>query len=318
MSSRTYCSSGGSETQWVRQVVHEYFQVVAGEGPLEWLADALVVILECEKAIFECVLGWEVIRGKDFPLDYGEVDFDLVEPTGVYGTVDGDKFGVGSLEALDAWHSSMRGPVVHDPEDASGVAVRGGGHHLIHEPPEGRDAGACFAATEELGAVDVECGKICPGATAYVLMLDLTGRSRLGWQSWVDSTTSLDTGLLVSGKHELVWFQGNTFPLPGVEVEDAASLDEELRIPWEDPAPMLPGTDGVFVQPAPYRLATDSGYKTEPRRLSGDVRRAQTGQREAELGRKLTGEGLDLNHDLWGGKPGVVRAGLAPRGQVIV
>jgi hypothetical protein len=86
----------------------------------------------------------------------------------------------------------------------------------------------------------------------------------------------LDAGLLIGADHELVGFQGFALPLAGVEVEDASRLDAEVRIARKDPGAVLPGANGVLVEPAPHRLVADRGHDAGALRLANDVGRAQT------------------------------------------
>ena len=54
-----------------------------GELPFEGLCRCFPVVLEVEQAFGQLVQAGEVVRGKDFSLDDGEVDLDLIEPTGM-------------------------------------------------------------------------------------------------------------------------------------------------------------------------------------------------------------------------------------------
>jgi hypothetical protein len=86
----------------------------------------------------------------------------------------------------------------------------------------------------------------------------------------------LDAGLLVGADDELVGFEAFALPLARVEVEDATRLGSEVGISREDPGAVLPGADGVFIEPAPHRLVADRGHDAGALRLANDVGRAQT------------------------------------------
>ena len=105
--------------------LQEAGEVLAGEAPLEGRCDSLPVVLKVEKALGECVEGGEIIGGEDFSLDDREVDFDLVEPAGMNGTVDQDQARILLLEALNGGETAMRRAVVDDPEHAAGVVIGG-------------------------------------------------------------------------------------------------------------------------------------------------------------------------------------------------
>ena len=57
----------------------ESVKIRSGELPIEGLSDLLVVLLEAEDAIGDSFLGVEIVGGEGFPLQHGEVDFDLVD-----------------------------------------------------------------------------------------------------------------------------------------------------------------------------------------------------------------------------------------------
>lgn len=62
-------------------------KVISGELPLERLSQALVMTFELLQALGERRQGGKVIGSKNLALDDGEIDFDLIEPTGVDGSV---------------------------------------------------------------------------------------------------------------------------------------------------------------------------------------------------------------------------------------
>ena len=57
--------------------------MISGELPLERLSQALVMTFELLQAPGESRQGGKVIGSKNLALDDGEIDFDLIEPTGV-------------------------------------------------------------------------------------------------------------------------------------------------------------------------------------------------------------------------------------------
>jgi hypothetical protein len=77
-----------------------------------------------------------------------EVDFDLVEPTGVDGGVHQDGIGPLRANALCGFLAAMSRAVVHDPKDAVGRLVRLLGHDLSHEAIGRGDPVFLFTATE--------------------------------------------------------------------------------------------------------------------------------------------------------------------------
>ena len=120
----------------------------------------------------------------------------------------------------------------------------------------------------------------------------------------MQSHPCLNTGLFIRAEDEIVRAQRLSFPAPGIEVEDVASLDGKLRIAGKDPRPVLPWPDRVLVQPSPDGLVTDAGDDPGTLGLAHDISGAQPRQRHAERGGQFTREGLYLDHDRWGKKLG--------------
>lgn len=61
----------------------------------------------------------------------------------------------------------------------------------------------------------------------------------------------LNAGLLVCGDDKLITFQGFFFPGALIEVEDSAGLAGKGGISRKDPTAVVPGANGVGVEPAP-------------------------------------------------------------------
>ena len=111
---------------------HEFFgqpcEVVSRESPIEGRGHGLVVLLEAQQSVLDVFDAGKVIGSECFALDDGEVDLNLVKPTGVGGTMDGNQVGKDLRQAPHAGLPAMRGAVIHDPEHAAGVAIRRLGH----------------------------------------------------------------------------------------------------------------------------------------------------------------------------------------------
>ena len=88
----------------------------------------------------------------------------------------------------------------------------------------------------------------------------------------MSAATRLDTGLLIRRDHELVVLQRLAVPTTLIQIQDAARLEGKIRVAREDPGAMLPGTDGVFVQPSPNGAAADPGHQARPRDRTGPGR----------------------------------------------
>ena len=63
----------------------EFGKVVTGEFPFEGPRCGLPVILKIQEAFGDGIEMRKIVGREDLALDDGEVDFDLVEPTGMDG-----------------------------------------------------------------------------------------------------------------------------------------------------------------------------------------------------------------------------------------
>ena len=112
--------------------VHHLIEVGSGEFPFERRSDSLVIRLETKQPILNFLQRGEVVRCEHLSLDNGEVDLNLIQPTGVDRAVDGHDFGIGCLKTFDRGSATMGGAVVDDPKHTAGGAVRGLVHDLSH------------------------------------------------------------------------------------------------------------------------------------------------------------------------------------------
>ena len=142
--------------------VEERGKIVTCEFPLEGLCNRFVIALECQQSFLDGGQRGEVVGGKDFALDDGEVDLDLIEPTGMNRTMHDNQSWKLLLESGNAARPAMRGAIVHDPEDPARLVVRRLAHDLVDQSLEGGDAGLVFAAAKHFGAVDIEGSQIGP------------------------------------------------------------------------------------------------------------------------------------------------------------
>jgi len=275
---------------------------LTGELPFEGMRGGFPIILKIQEAFGDGVEIRKIIGCEDLALDNGEVDFDLVEPTGMDGRVDeGDGWPL-RTDPGDGALSAMGGSIVDDPEDAPCGAIRFLLHDLAQEATEGVNAGRKFAASKDLGAMDVPGGKVGPGAEALILMFDTHGAPRSRRKRWVLTPTWLDAGLLVRAEHEVVGAQGLASPASFVQVEDASGLFGEVRSAWKNPAAISPRSQSILAEPAPDRGLADGGHDAAPKDLALDVRDVKPGERKTRVMRHLAREGLDADDDVGGEK----------------
>ena len=135
-------------------------KIAAGEGPLEGRGSPLIVALEGEETLFEFGQAREIVWRENLSLDDGEIDLDLIEPTGVDRRVDEDGIGPFVTQTVGGLLASVSGAVVHDPKDSSSGLVGLLAHDLGDEPIHGSYSAFHFAATEDLGAMDIPGSQI--------------------------------------------------------------------------------------------------------------------------------------------------------------
>ena len=68
---------------WGAELDEEFVEVLAGELPLEGLGRSCPIRLKIHKALGDSVEVGKIIGCQDLSLEDREIDFDLVEPTGV-------------------------------------------------------------------------------------------------------------------------------------------------------------------------------------------------------------------------------------------
>jgi len=111
-------SCGDSEFLGLRggPASHEAIEISARELPLEGLGDPLIVSLETKDTGSDGVLGREVGRSERFALENGEVDLDLIQPTGVCRQMHEGEVVELALEAVHGAPASVDRAAIHDPE----------------------------------------------------------------------------------------------------------------------------------------------------------------------------------------------------------
>ena len=76
------------------QFAEQCGEILSCEPPLEGFGDGLVVTPECQQALRQLLQGREIVGRQDLSLEDREIDFDLIEPTGVNGPVNEHQVGV--------------------------------------------------------------------------------------------------------------------------------------------------------------------------------------------------------------------------------
>ena len=288
-------------------------QVAASELPLEGSSDRFEMALELPEGMGDFVQGFEIIGSQHFSLDDGEVDFDLIEPTAVNGSMDQLQAGIPLLEPFDAGNSSMRGTIIDDPEHAAGLGIGELVHHPIDQVVKGHNAALRLAVAEELGVMDIQGRHIGQRPTPLVLMFHLHRLARLGSLGGMDASAGLNAGLLIGRNHELISLQRLPLPDSLVEVKQASGFGRELRVARKNPAAMKPRSDRVLVEPAPKSAVTDFGHQPGLTGLLVQFRHTPARERQAVPAGQFASQGFNLHDQFWGEKPGGDPGGEALR-----
>ena len=94
-----------------------------------------------------------------------------------------------------------------------------------------------------------------------------------------------------------------------IDGKERSPLDDVLCHAREDPTAMPPGTDGVFMQPAPDRASAEGGDQASLADVPGQISGTPTGERQVVEGGQFTGQRLYPHDQIWGKKSGADRTG---------
>ena len=136
--------------------------------------------LKREEALFEVGQGRKVIRGKDLSLNDREIDFHLVEPTGMNGRMHQDQASVSFPLAANSTLAAVGRSVVDDQKYPLRVAIPLVVQDLGHQPPKWPDPRLGLATTQHDAATYIPSGQILHCSLPFIFRLDAPGLSRLG------------------------------------------------------------------------------------------------------------------------------------------
>ena len=207
----------------------------------------------------------------------------------------------------------MRRAVVNDPENPAGLVLGRWRHDLLHQAVKRFAARFRLATTEELGTVNIERGEVGPSPTSLVLVFHLQGRLGSRRAGGVLATACWDTGLLVGRKHEFIGLPRLSWPDSLREIEEPTGLGRQGGIARKYPAAVLPGADGIFVEPAPDGAARQAGDQAALAGTASQFPAAPTRQRTVLGSGQFTSPRLALDDHLRGGEPAAARGADAPR-----
>ncbi len=249
----------------------------------------------------------EIVGCQNLSLDDGEVDFHLIQPTGV----DRNQGRPLSLQAGDGFLAAMTGAIVHDPKDTGGRGIGLLTHDLSHPSVEGSDAGLQFTAPEHSGPAHVPSRQVSVGATPLVLMLHVLGAVRLWRQRRMATLPNLDAGLLVRAQDAIRRSQREAVPDPFVKIENPSGLGKEGGVAGKNPSAETPGSEGILAEPTPKGCPADFADQSFGQNLTADFGQREARQRKPSARGEFTSQSLNLDDDA-GGKSGLDARPEAP------
>src|SRR2546423_11365719 len=105
------------------------------------------------------------------------------------------------------------------------------------------------------------------------------------------------------------------FQMRWYKIQNASGLGFEIRISWEDPAAVLPRTDGVLAQPSPDGGVTDGCRQAASADVGAEFGHAPARKGHTEAMGQFAGDGFNAHDQFWGEKPGVGRGAVCPPGR---
>src|ERR1035438_183004 len=98
-------------------------------------------------------------------------------------------------------------------------------------------------------------------------------------------------------------------PLSLIESQHALRLGLKVRVTRENPTAVLPGPDGIFLQPAPEGSTADAGHQTATDNVPDQIPPAVAGEWQAVLMGQFAGQSFDLPDQFRGEKQADARDG---------
>jgi len=117
----------------------------------------------------------------------------------------------------------------------------------------------------------------------------------------------LNAGFFIRGEDEFVGAEFTALPEALVQIQDPSGLGFEMRVSREDPAAVLPGTDGVLAQPSPDGGVTDGCRQAAGADLGAEFGHAPARKGHTETMGQFAGDGFNAHDQFRGEKPGVGR-----------
>jgi hypothetical protein len=209
----------------------------------------------------------------------------------------------------------MRRAIVNNPKDTPCCVIGWLTHNVVNKAIKGGDAASVFASTEQFGAMNIKGSDIGPGAASGIFMLHFHRQSRLCRIGGMTTTARLDAGFLIGRQNKLIILKGMPIPYPFIEIQDSPSFHGKLRITGKYPGTIPPGTNGIIMKPSPYGAVTDRGCESRSSNFPAQIGDTPARKRHLMDRGQFTGQRLNLNDNLRGGKSGGVPDGAVPQAQ---
>ena len=298
----------------VAVTVEEFIEIVSRKLPIKRLSVSIRVESSPESVdtLSDGIKVREGIRGKRFPLQDREIDFDLVEPARMYWQ--SNSYGIAELLSKTLWECcrTVRAPLVDDPEYSSSRLVRLAGHDLVNETMKRFDTVRLFQASEDSRSANVKRGDVRPRAATLVLVLNMLTSPVGADIGVVNSIACLNACLLVGRDNKFVRTQTPAVPPTFIEIKNVTRTLGEKRITRPNPRAVSPGLDRVGVEDPPDRREADRVDMLLRDQYPVDVGNEKSAERFAAIRRNLTRDALDRGDHPRGGKTAAFQGAVCP------
>jgi len=234
-----------------------FLEISSSELPRERLGYFLIIVLEAQQPFGQGIFVGHVQGCQNLALDDGEIDLNLIQPTGMHGQR--DRYGIGIHITQPRWKGTpmMGAASIHNPENSSGCLVRILGHNQVDELIESGNARVGSDASEDHAAEDVPGRMIGHSSLALVLEFDPLFVSRDCWQAGMAARQDLDR-FLICREHIFIRSKPLTFPKPSVQVQDHAGPVHEVRVTREEPVAVAPRLEGILTEKTPQTAVAET------------------------------------------------------------
>ncbi len=257
-------------------------------------------LLKSQDAESHSLDAMEIARGERLTLQDREVQFDLIQPTGMNGQMNSYRMFMTGRQPRRKGGRMMRTAIIHDPEDASGGRVGWLAHDGVDQFVEGGDTVLRTHLTENQASADIQSGLIGHCPQAFVLELDLT---RMAWQRWtrgMEASKHLQPALLIGAEHIVVRPQRLFLPEAMIQVKNNGGFGQKVRVAPKQPTVVTPRTQRIFLEPTTQGAGMNPADDLLSLQDEGDIVQRVPTQRLLPQRRTFTGHGFGLHHLRWG------------------